>query len=125
MAQLSGVYCTYMHNYIDLTPTNKQVPDNGEAADRIYRDGIQILINMNGYTKGARNEIFALKPAPIQVSIFVINTAKLQLVTPPISEHISIPIISPSFLVNKAKPLISEVTPSGTSIFSLYIGVTN
>ena len=70
----------YMHNYIDLTPTNKQVPDNGEAADRIYRDGIQILINMNGYTKGARNEIFALKPAPIQVSIFVINTAKLLLV---------------------------------------------
>merc|ERR1711936_67311 len=25
------------------------------------------LVNMNGYTKGARNEIFALRPAPIQV----------------------------------------------------------
>lgn len=24
---------------------------------------------MNGYTKGARNEIFALKPAPVQVHI--------------------------------------------------------
>jgi len=44
-----------------------QVPCNGEAADRIYADGIHILINMNGYTKGARNEIFALRPAPIQV----------------------------------------------------------
>ena len=43
-----------------------QVPCNGEAADRIYADGIHILINMNGYTKGARNEIFALRPAPIQ-----------------------------------------------------------
>uniref|UniRef100_A0A6B2G309 UDP-N-acetylglucosamine--peptide N-acetylglucosaminyltransferase 110 kDa subunit (Trinotate prediction) n=1 Tax=Myxobolus squamalis TaxID=59785 RepID=A0A6B2G309_MYXSQ len=29
--------------------------------------GIQILLNLNGYTKGARNEIFALKPAPIQI----------------------------------------------------------
>ncbi len=32
------------------------------------QDGIHILINMNGYTKGARNEIFALRPAPIQAS---------------------------------------------------------
>jgi len=29
---------------------------------------IQILVNLNGYTKGARNEIFAMQPAPIQVS---------------------------------------------------------
>ena len=40
---------------------------NGKAADRIHSDGIHILVNMNGYTKGARNEIFALRPAPIQV----------------------------------------------------------
>jgi hypothetical protein len=40
---------------------------NGKAADRIHADGIHILVNMNGYTKGARNEIFALRPAPIQV----------------------------------------------------------
>jgi protein O-GlcNAc transferase len=39
---------------------------NGKAADRINSDGIHVLINMNGYTKGARNEIFALRPAPIQ-----------------------------------------------------------
>ncbi|XP_026735856.1 UDP-N-acetylglucosamine--peptide N-acetylglucosaminyltransferase 110 kDa subunit-like isoform X1 [Trichoplusia ni] len=38
-----------------------------EAAKRIYNDDIDILVNMNGYTKGARNEIFALRPAPIQV----------------------------------------------------------
>ena len=44
-----------------------QVTDNGQAADVIYNDHIHILVNMNGYTKGARNEIFALKPAPIQV----------------------------------------------------------
>jgi protein O-GlcNAc transferase len=44
-----------------------QIPCNGKAADRIHGDGIHILVNMNGYTKGARNELFALRPAPIQV----------------------------------------------------------
>lgn len=37
-------------------------------AKTINEDNIQILINLNGYTKGARNEIFAMQPAPIQVS---------------------------------------------------------
>ena len=32
------------------------------------QERIQILVNLNGYTKGARNEIFAMQPAPIQVS---------------------------------------------------------
>lgn len=50
-------------HFIDLS----LVPDNKAAADKIHTDGIHILINMNGYTKGARNEIFALRPAPIQV----------------------------------------------------------
>ncbi|XP_077682451.1 UDP-N-acetylglucosamine--peptide N-acetylglucosaminyltransferase 110 kDa subunit isoform X3 [Eretmochelys imbricata] len=50
------------NHFIDLS----QIPCNGKAADRIHQDGIHILINMNGYTKGARNELFALRPAPIQ-----------------------------------------------------------
>jgi protein O-GlcNAc transferase len=50
-------------HFIDLS----QVTCHAEAASRIYDDGIHILINLNGYTKGARNELFALKPAPIQV----------------------------------------------------------
>jgi len=49
-------------HFVDLSP----LQCNGKAADRIYQDGIHILVNMNGYTKGARNEIFALRPAPIQ-----------------------------------------------------------
>lgn len=36
--------------------------------DQIVRDGIHILVNLNGYTRGARNEIFAARPAPIQMS---------------------------------------------------------
>lgn len=38
-----------------------------DAAQLIYNDGIHILINLNGYTKGNKNEIFALKPAVIQM----------------------------------------------------------
>ena len=30
-------------------------------------DGIHILVNLNGYTKGGRNEIFAARPAPISM----------------------------------------------------------
>jgi protein O-GlcNAc transferase len=40
---------------------------NGDTAQLVYNDGIHILINLNGYTKGARNELFALHPAPLQV----------------------------------------------------------
>lgn len=50
-------------HFVDLS----QIPCNGKAADKIFNDGINVLVNMNGYTKGARNEIFALRPAPIQV----------------------------------------------------------
>lgn len=35
---------------------------------QIINDGIHILINLNGYTRGARNEVFAARPAPIQMS---------------------------------------------------------
>jgi predicted O-linked N-acetylglucosamine transferase (SPINDLY family) len=35
---------------------------------QIASDGIHILVNLNGYTRGARNEVFAARPAPIQMS---------------------------------------------------------
>ncbi|CAH0716023.1 unnamed protein product, partial [Brenthis ino] len=50
-------------HFVDLS----QITCNIEAARKIYSDNIDILVNMNGYTKGARNEIFALRPAPVQV----------------------------------------------------------
>ena len=36
--------------------------------NQIIKDEIHILVNLNGYTRGARNEIFAARPAPIQMS---------------------------------------------------------
>ncbi|KAF8471851.1 glycosyl transferase family 41-domain-containing protein [Kalaharituber pfeilii] len=36
--------------------------------NQIIKDGIHILVNLNGFTRGAKNEIFAARPAPIQMS---------------------------------------------------------
>ena len=49
---LSHSLFTFFYQSLSLTPAK----------------GIHILINLNGYTKGSKNEIFALRPAPIQLS---------------------------------------------------------
>jgi protein O-GlcNAc transferase len=38
------------------------------AAERIRADGIDILMDLKGYTLGARNAVLALRPSPIQVN---------------------------------------------------------
>jgi len=35
---------------------------------QIVQDEIHVLVNLNGYTRGARNEVFAARPAPVQMS---------------------------------------------------------
>jgi predicted O-linked N-acetylglucosamine transferase (SPINDLY family) len=37
-------------------------------ARRIREDGIEVLIDLNGYTTHSKSEIFALRPAPVQMS---------------------------------------------------------
>ncbi|CAG7566521.1 unnamed protein product [Fusarium equiseti] len=39
-----------------------------KLVEQIIKDEIHILVNLNGYTRGARNEIFAARPAPVQMS---------------------------------------------------------
>ena len=39
-----------------------------KLVNQVVKDGIHILVNLNGYTRGARNEVFAARPAPIQMS---------------------------------------------------------
>ena len=34
----------------------------------INSHGINVLVNLNGYTQGAKNEIFALRPSPVQIA---------------------------------------------------------
>ena len=44
----------YMDQYLDVFQV-------------IHGDGVHILVNLNGHTRGSRNEIFALRPAPLQI----------------------------------------------------------
>jgi predicted O-linked N-acetylglucosamine transferase (SPINDLY family) len=44
--------------------------DDAKAADKIREDGIDILVDLNGYTKDARTKVFAQRPAPIAVNWF-------------------------------------------------------
>lgn len=39
-----------------------------DLAQKIHDDGIQVLIDLNGHTEGNSLPVFALKPAPVQVS---------------------------------------------------------
>ena len=44
------------------------MPSHIDAAQRIAADGVDILVDLKGYTKDARTEILSLRPAPIQVN---------------------------------------------------------
>jgi predicted O-linked N-acetylglucosamine transferase (SPINDLY family) len=41
---------------------------HADAAAAVHADGIDILVDLKGYTANARSEIMALRPAPVQVS---------------------------------------------------------
>jgi predicted O-linked N-acetylglucosamine transferase (SPINDLY family) len=43
---------------------------NEDAARRIAEDEVDILVDVNGYTKDARTKVFALRPAPVAVNWF-------------------------------------------------------
>lgn len=50
-------------HWVDINPL-----DDDQAAAKIAADGIDILIDLNGYTKDARTKVFARRPAPIAVN---------------------------------------------------------
>jgi predicted O-linked N-acetylglucosamine transferase (SPINDLY family) len=52
-------------HWVDLTGM-----DDDQAAARIATDGIDIVIDLNGYTRDARTKTFARRPAPIAVNWF-------------------------------------------------------
>lgn len=48
--------------------TDISLLDDATAARRIAADGIQILVDLNGYTRDARLKLVALRPAPVIVN---------------------------------------------------------
>ncbi|KAJ3102705.1 hypothetical protein HDU97_000318 [Phlyctochytrium planicorne] len=40
-----------------------------KIARRVAEDGCHVLVDLNGYTRGGRGEIFASRPAPVQVAV--------------------------------------------------------
>jgi predicted O-linked N-acetylglucosamine transferase (SPINDLY family) len=50
--------------------TEINVMNDDEAAAKIAADRIDILVDLNGYTKDARTKVFARKPAPIMANWF-------------------------------------------------------
>jgi predicted O-linked N-acetylglucosamine transferase (SPINDLY family) len=72
--------------------------DDRAAADTIQRDGIDILIDLAGYTTHARPEIFAMRPAPLQLCYlgfphstgagFIDYFIADPVVVPPAAEHL-------------------------------------
>lgn len=52
-----------IEHWVDITPMS-----DDEAAARIAADGIDILVDVNGFTRDARSAVFARRPAPVQVN---------------------------------------------------------
>ncbi len=56
----------YFDHWIDVT----RMPDQ-QMAETIHSDGIDILVDLAGHTRGNRLPVFVMRPAPIQTSSFV------------------------------------------------------
>lgn len=58
---MTRYFMSAFDRFEDITPLTY-----GDAAKRINADGVNILVDLAGHTRGGRLEIFALRPAPIQ-----------------------------------------------------------
>jgi predicted O-linked N-acetylglucosamine transferase (SPINDLY family) len=66
---------------------------DNELADRIQADGVDILVDLSGYTAGSRLNVFARKPAPIQVTAWGSGTGTgLQTMDYVLSDPVAIPV---------------------------------
>jgi protein O-GlcNAc transferase len=98
---------------------------DAEAANRIKADRIDILVELKGYTKGARTGISARRPAPVQVSFVGFpGTMGASFIDYVIADPFVLPMDQQPFYSEKivhlpdcyqpndSKRLISNITPS-------------
>lgn len=63
-----------------------------EAARQIYRDEIDVLVDLTGFTWGSRPEILALRPAPVQLSYLgYLNTMSADFIDYIVADHTVLP----------------------------------
>jgi predicted O-linked N-acetylglucosamine transferase (SPINDLY family) len=74
--------CAYYCGIDRLDPTRLRIKESADrwveingmsdeqAAAKIMADEVDILVDLNGYTKDARTRVFALRPAPVAVNWF-------------------------------------------------------
>lgn len=96
-----------------------------EIAEQIHADGIDILVDLKGYTLDAVTEVFALRPAPIQLNYlgypgtmgadFIDYVVADEVVAPPGADEFyteKIIRLPGSYQVNDRKRVIAAETPS-------------
>jgi predicted O-linked N-acetylglucosamine transferase (SPINDLY family) len=105
--------------FVDIAPASCE-----QAARRIYEDGIDILIDIQGYTRLARSQIAALRPAPVQVNYlgypgtmgadFIDYIVTDRFITPPELEPFfseTLAYLPDCYQINDRKRRIADRTP--------------
>jgi predicted O-linked N-acetylglucosamine transferase (SPINDLY family) len=76
--------------------------DDRTAAEIIHRDGIDILIDLAGYTTHSRTEIFAMRPAPLQASYLgFLHTTGADFIDYIMADLVVVPATSARFFTEK------------------------
>ncbi len=109
-------------HFVDLAPLSRT-----EAAAKIHELGIHVLVDLTGYTTGARTEILALHPAPVQVNwlgypgtmgaaYIEYIIADLTIIPPELEHHYSEAVVRmpDCYQINDRRRPIAEHTPSRT-----------
>ena len=76
--------------------------DDSAAAEAIHRDGIDILIDLAGYTRISRAEIIAMRPAPLQVSYLgFLHTMGADFIDYVVADPVVVPAAAAKFFTEK------------------------
>lgn len=86
-----------------------------DAAQQIRADGIDILVDLTGYTDGARTPILAWRPAPIQVNFLgFLGTMGAEFIDYIIADAVTVPMAEQAFFDERIVHLPDCFMPTDT-----------